>query len=187
VDPQVKRALSQALRVEILERIAANPASPRQIAEVAGEPLPRVAYHASVLHQTGCVRPTSPEAAASGPYDCVYELATLLPSPPRLQLSDATRGHALASVLQRIVEQGLTALQGGTLGRREDNRASCQSVVLDEQGWQEMQAILEETAGRLAALRAAASRRLAASGEPAITTIIAFTAFEAPAEGTPPR
>jgi hypothetical protein len=183
VDNQLKRALSQALRVEILERIATSPASPRQISEATGEPVGRIAYHASVLHRTGCVRPSDP--ASPGSSDCVYELATLLPSPPRLPLSDSTRGHAFASVLRRIVEGGSAALRAGTLGKRRDHEASCESMLLDQQGWEETQAILKEAVQRISSAKAEATRRLAQSGEPGISATVALAAFEAAPKGEP--
>lgn len=185
MDPQLMRAFSQALRVEVLERIAANPASPKQIAEATGEPFSKITYHVSVLRQTGCIRPAEP--TNSDPGDCVYEIATLMPSPPRLPLSDSTRGHAFASVLRRIVERGLAALEMGTLGKRRDNRARCESMVVDPRGWQEAQTILDEAAERLAAARVAASKRLAKSGEPGIQATIAFAAFESPWDSKPAR
>lgn len=183
VDSQLKRALSQALRVEILERIATSPASPRQVAEATGEPLARIVYHVSVLHRTGCVRPVDPASAETS--DCIYELATLLPSPPRLPLSDSTRGHALASVLRRIVEQGVAALKAGVLGRNPGHEASCESMLLDQQGWEETQAILEEAAQRISSAKAEATRRLAQSGQPGISATVALAAFEEAPEGEP--
>jgi DNA-binding transcriptional ArsR family regulator len=183
VDPQLKRALSQALRVEILERIASSPTSPRSISEASGEPISRIAYHTSVLRQTGCVRPTEPGTPDSS--DCVYELATLLPSRPRSQLSDSTRSHLLASVLQRIVEQGFKALRAGTLGKWSDSVASCESVLLDQRGWRETQAILEEAARRIAGARAAAGKRLTESTEPGVRVTVALAAFESGADAQP--
>jgi hypothetical protein len=177
VDSQLKRAFSQALRVEILERIASGPASPRQIAEATGEPLGRIAYHASVLQRTGCVQPIDPESVESS--DCVYEVSTLLPSPPRIPLSNSTRGHALASVLRRIVDQGLEALRAGTLGSNVEQIASCESILLDERGWQETLAILEEATERIAEAKAAAAARVAQSGEPGTRTTVALAVFEA--------
>jgi hypothetical protein len=163
--------------VEILERIATSPASPRQISEATGEPLGRIVYHASVLHRTGCVRPTDPANAPSS--DCVFELATLLPAPPRLPLSDSTRGHAFASVLRRIVEEGSDALRAGTLGRHADHATSCESMLLDPQGWRETHAILEEAAERIAAAETTAAERLARSGQQGIRATVALVAFEA--------
>jgi hypothetical protein len=177
VDPQLKRAFSQALRVEVLERIANGPASPRQIAEATGEPLARIAYHASVLRRTGCVEPVDPDSADSS--DCVYEICTLLPSAPRIPLSNSTRGHALASVLRRLVNHGLAALKAGTLGASPDHAASCESMLLDERGWQETQAILAEAAERIAEAKAAAAARLAQSSEPGTPATVALTVFEA--------
>jgi len=167
--------------VEILERIATRPASPRQISEATGEPLGRIVYHTAVLHRTGCVRPVDPASAESS--DCVYELATLLPSPPRLSLSDATRGHLLASVLRRVIEHAMAALQAGVLGRNPDQGASCESLLLDQQGWHETQAILEDAAERIAQAKVAAASRLAESGEPGTPTTVAMAAFESAPDG----
>lgn len=178
MDPQLKRALSQAMRVEILERIAATPTSPRQIAEASGEPLGKVTYHTSVLCLTGCVRPAEP--TASDPGECVYEVATLMPIPPRLPLSDATRSHLHAAVLRRIVERGSIALEAGTLGNRDDDCLSCESVLFDLQGWLEAKAIVDEAVQRLAAAKSATAKRLARSGEPGIPATIALAAFESP-------
>jgi len=183
VDPQLKRALSQAVRVEILERIAARPASARQIATLSGEPLGKVAYHTSVLCLTGCIRPAEP--AGSDPVDHVYEIATLMPTPPRLTLSESTRSHLHAAVLRRIVESGSIALEAGTLGNREDDCLSCESVVFDPQGWREAKAIVDEAMERLAAARSATAKRLARSGEPGIPATIAMAAFETPPDNRP--
>lgn len=169
--------------MEILERIASGPASPRQIAEATSEPLGRIAYHASVLRKTGCVRPLDPASAESS--DCVYEISTLLPSPPRIPLSESTRGHALASALRRILEQGLAALRAGTLGASPDHAASCESMLLDERAWRETLAILEEAAERIAETKAAAAKRLAQSGEPGTLTTVALAVFEAAPDGEP--
>jgi hypothetical protein len=177
MDSQLKRAFSQALRVEVLERIATTPASPRQIAETTGEPLGRVAYHTSILRRTGCIHPIDPDSPES--IDCVYRVAALLPPSPRIPLSDSTRGQVLASVLRRIVIQGYAALKAGAFGTNPDHAASCESMRLDDRGVQETRAILEEAAERIAAAKAAAARRLAQSGDAGTPTTVAMAAFEA--------
>lgn len=181
MDPQLTRALSQTLRVEVLERIASGPASARQIAEVSGEPLSRIAYHTSVLCDTGCIRPIDP--AGADPDERLYEVATLLPTTPRLPLSDSTRGHAVAAVLQRILDRGFAALGAGTLDDEEGSRIGCESLLLDERGWSEAKAILDGALERLAATRAASAKRLADSGESGVPVTIAFAGFEMAPEG----
>jgi hypothetical protein len=181
VDPNLRRVLSQAVRAEILERIATLPSSARQIAELTGEPISRIVYHTSVLHETGCIRPLDPDH--TDPAERVYELTELVSPPPRLPLSDSTRGKAIASILRRIVDRGGAALEAGTLSRA-DNRLSCQSLLLDEQGMRETTAILDEAAERIAAARSATAMRLARTGKKGIRATIAFAAFEsAPEEG----
>lgn len=183
MDPQLKRAFSQALRVEVLERIATSPASPRQLAEATGEPLGRIAYHTAVLQRTGCVRPVDPASAGSS--ECLLEVATLLPPAPRMPISASTRGHALASVLRRLVELGFAALRAGTLGSSPQHVVSCESMPLDERGWRETEAILAEAAKRLAMAKAEAARRLARSGKSGTPVAIALAAFEAAPESDP--
>lgn len=179
MDPNLRRVLSQAVRAEILERIATLPSSARQIAELTGEPVSRIVYHTSVLHQTGCIRRI--DADHTDPGECIYELTELVSPPPRLPLSDSTRGKAIASILRRIVDRGGAALDAGTL-TRADSRLSCQSLLLDEQGLRETSAILDEAAARIAATRSATAMRLARDGKKGIRATIAFAAFESPPE-----
>jgi hypothetical protein len=177
VDPNLRRVLSQAVRAEILERIAKRPASARQIAEATGEPLSKITYHTTVLCEAGCIRPLDPDQP--DPEERVYELASLESYPSRLPLSDSTRARALSTILRRIVEKGRAALEAGTL-ERDHSRLSCQSLILDEQGLKETKAILDEAAERIAATRSSTARRLAESGRRGLPATVAFAAFESP-------
>jgi hypothetical protein len=182
VDPNLRRVLSQAVRAEILERIATLPSSARQIAELTGEPIGRIVYHTSVLHETGCIRPLDPDHTDPG--ERIYELTDLVSPPPRLPLSDATRGKAIASILRRIVDRGGAALEAGTFERAE-NRLSCQSFLLDEEGLRETTAILDEAAERIEATRSATAMRLARTGTKGLCATIALAAFESAPEERP--
>ncbi|HYP56577.1 MAG TPA: hypothetical protein VEQ41_09825 [Solirubrobacterales bacterium] len=173
------------MRAEILERIGKRPSSARQLAAASGEPLSKMTYHVTVLHRAGCIRPLAGQAEVD-PGDRVYEVASLGGEAPRLPLSDAIRDQAISSILVRIVEQGRAALEAGTLGT-DATRLSCVSVLLDEQGQREAQAILDEAAARLAATRAATAKRLEGGSGAAVRTTIALAAFESPPEEKPSR
>ncbi len=177
MDPNLRKVLSQAVRVEILERIGKRPSSARQIAEVTGEPFSKITYHTSVLCEAGCIRPLDP--THTDPGERIYELASLESAPSRLLLSDETRGHAISSILRRIVERGRAALEGGTLDG-DGSRVSCHSILLDEQGLQETQAILDDAAKQIAETRAATAKRLSRSGAKRIWATVALAAFESP-------
>lgn len=183
MDPNLRRVLSQAVRVEILERIAKRPTNARQLAESSGDPLSKITYHTSVLYDAGCIVPCDPDQ--SDPGERIYEIAALDSAPPRLPLSDTNRGRALSSVLRRIVETGRAALQAGTLG--DDSRLSCSSILLDEEGLRDTHAILDEAAERIEATRDASARRLAQDGANGLKATVALAAFESPAEGQDPR
>ncbi|HEX2096248.1 MAG TPA: helix-turn-helix domain-containing protein [Solirubrobacterales bacterium] len=185
VDPHLRKVFAQAVRAEILERIGKRPSSPRQLAEATGEPLGTMTYHVAVLHRAGCIRPVGPDDGGD-PGERVYEVASLGAEPPRLPLSDAIRDRAISSILRRIVEQGRAALAAGTLGA-DATRLSCVSVLLDEQGLREAQAILDEAAARLAATRSASAKRLNESRVKGVRTTIALAGFESPSEEKPSR
>jgi predicted transcriptional regulator len=183
VDPHLSRVFAQAVRAEILERIGKRPSSARDLADATGEPLSKMTYHTTVLHRAGCIRPVDPGAEADAA-DRVYEIASLDAELTRLPLSAAIRDQAIASILRNIVEQGRAALEAGTLGT-DATRLSCVSVVLDEQGRREAQAILDEAAARLAATRATTAKRLSQGRGKGVRTTIALAAFESPPEGKP--
>lgn len=180
MDPQLLRAICQAMRAEILERIAGNPSSPRQIAEITGEELNKITYHMAVLRETGCIRPVDPLDTDRA--DSVYEMVTLLPSPPRLPLSDSTRGQAVAAVLQRLVDNGIVALEAGTFEGSDQTRMTCESVVLDEQGVRDIAEIVDEARKRIALAKSANARRNQKNGRPSTRLTISFAAFETPEE-----
>jgi DNA-binding transcriptional ArsR family regulator len=183
LDPHLRKVFAQAVRAEILERIGKRPSSARDLVEATGEPLSKMTYHLSVLHQAGCIRPVGPHIDAD-PGERVYEVFSLASEAPRLPLSDAIRDQAISSVLLRIVDHGRAALEAGTLGT-EATRLSCVSILLDEQGQREAQAILDEAAARLAATRSATARRLSGSDVKGVRTTIALAAFESPPQEKP--
>lgn len=178
MDSAMRRALAQGRRVEILETIAAAPTSPWEIATASGDSLDKVSYHASVLRETGCIRPVEPIRHDSSHQ--VYEIASLSHFAPPLPLAPSTRSLAIATILQRIVEKGTAALEAGTLGSRDRVLVSCESLLLDEQGQREAKAILDEAARRIEAAKSATARRLAKSGEQGIKATVALAAFESP-------
>jgi hypothetical protein len=178
VDPHLRRLFAQAVRAEILERIGKQPCSARELADATGEPLSKMTYHVTVLHEAGCIRPIAPRTDED-PGERVYEIASLATEPPRLPLSAAVRDQAISAILRHIVEQGRAALEAGTLGT-DATRLSCVSIRLDEQGQREAQAILDDAASRLAATRAATAKRLSEAGDKGVRTTIALAAFEAP-------
>lgn len=188
MDPHLRKVFAQAVRAEILERIGKRPSNARELAEATGEPLSKMTYHLTVLHQAGCIRPVGTHAASQpvDPGDRVYEVASLGEEQLRLPLSDAIRDQAISSILLRIVEQGRAALEAGTLGT-DATRLSCVSVLLDEQGQREAQAILDEAAARLAATRSATAKRLSEGGAKGVRTTIALAAFESPPQQKPSR
>jgi DNA-binding transcriptional ArsR family regulator len=55
VDQRLAKALSHPLRARIFAILNEQVASPNEMAEMIGEPLPNVSYHARVLVDLGCI------------------------------------------------------------------------------------------------------------------------------------
>ncbi len=179
MDMQLVRALTNPMRIRILDAIAEGAASPSQLAEHLDEKGSVVGYHLRVLRATGCIRQV--EGEQSGPAgERRYELApTATPTrhmaPARLVRSGF--GHPPAAVVQSIVERGMLHPGTDILGDGKD-QLSCASIVVDAQGWREISAAIAEAVDRISAAHEESAQRLNESDEEGINATIALASFE---------
>jgi DNA-binding transcriptional ArsR family regulator len=145
LDPVLAKALSHPLRQRILERLSAGgEASPTQLARLLDARLPNVAYHVGVLVELGCVElvRTRPRRGALEHY---YRAVARpwLDAEQWAGLPTSFRRQALARTLRDIVSDASDAgLAGGF--DRPDAQVRRVSMVLDQQGRQDVTALLEE-------------------------------------------
>jgi len=74
----------------------------------------------------------------------------------------------------------MEALEAGTFNSREDRHFSRTPLILDEQGWKDVAALLAETLDRVLEIQVENSSRLAKSDENGIVAKVDILHFESP-------
>jgi DNA-binding transcriptional ArsR family regulator len=179
VDRRLAKALSHPLRAHVLTILNERVASPNQIANELEEPLGNVSYHVKTLAEMGCIELVNTEPRR-GAIEHFYRAVVRpffsdrdwkrLPPSARQGISDAT--------LQQIWEDTSEALDAGTFDRRTDRHLSRRPLVLDEQGWQQVNKLLVETMNRVEQIEAQCAKRRAGDGEAGINTNLVLMHFE---------
>jgi DNA-binding transcriptional ArsR family regulator len=181
VDPRLAKALSHPMRARILTILNERVASPNEIAEMIDERLPNVSYHVRALLELGCIELVS-TAQRRGAIEHYYRALTRpffsdrdwkrLPRSGRMAVSDVG--------LQMIWDDASTAIKKGTFESRSDRHLSRTPLTLDEQGWDELSALLREVHAQAEAIGAKSGKRLAKSEKEAIPTMLVMMHFEMP-------
>jgi DNA-binding transcriptional ArsR family regulator len=179
LDPDLAKALSHPLRQRILERLSAGgEASPNELARELDAPLSNVAYHVRILRRFNCVelaRTRQRRGALEHYYRAIAH--PWFDAEQWARLPASFRRQALAGTLRSIVTD---ASEAATAGGFDDPAAQVRriSMELDEQSWQHVAAVLEET---LASLQ----RIQAPSDQPTFETELAIVLFRRAPPGQP--
>jgi DNA-binding transcriptional ArsR family regulator len=179
VDRRLAKALSHPLRAHVLAILNERVASPNQIANELEEPLGNVSYHVKTLAEMGCIELVKTEPrrgaiehfyrAVVRPFFSERDWKRLPPS-ARQGISDAT--------LQLIWEDTSDALDAGTFDGRSDRHLSRSRLVLDQTGWEQVNALLVETMNRAAEIETDCAQRRSGNGEAGFTTKLVLMHFE---------
>jgi DNA-binding transcriptional ArsR family regulator len=189
VDRRLAKALSHPLRAHVLAILNERVASPNEIANELGEPLGNVSYHVKTLAEMGCIELVNTEPRR-GAIEHFYRAVVRpffsdrdwkrLPPSARQGISDAT--------LQLVWEDTSDALNAGSFDRRTDRHLSRTLLVLDEQGWKEVNELLLDTMNRVVEIETASTKRRADDSEDGFNTNVVLMHFESSgAEARPVR
>ena len=179
VDSRLAKALSHPLRAHILTLLNERVASPNVIATQLEVPLGNVSYHVKTLVELGCIELVATEPRR-GAIEHFYRAMVRpffsntdwerLPPSARHAISDAT--------LQLIWEDTSNALTAGTFDRRADRLVARSPLVLDEQGWNEVNEVLLEVLERVPEIEIESAERIAEGGAPGFNTKMVLMHFE---------
>src|SRR4051794_23226669 len=185
VDPRLAKALSHPMRTRILSILNERVASPNEIAEMIDERLPNVSYHVRALLELDCIELVS-TAQRRGAIEHYYRALTRpffsdrdwkrLPRSGRQAVTDLT--------LQMVWEETSAAIKKGTFENRSDRHLSRSPLVLDEQGWAELNDLLAKALAQSEGIAEKSAKRLAKSGDEGTSTLFVMMHFETP--GKPP-
>jgi DNA-binding transcriptional ArsR family regulator len=186
VDPRLAKALSHPMRGRILSILNERVASPNEIAELIDERLPNVSYHVRALQTLGCIELVS-TAQRRGAIEHYYRalVRPLFSDRDWKRLPPSAR-QAISDVgLQMIWADTSEAMTTGTFEKRSDRHLSRTPLVLDEEGWREVNARLSEVQGQAEDIAAKSAKRLAKSSDDEIHTRLVLMHFEStPTEET---
>jgi len=185
-DPELVKALAHPLRVSILRVLESRTASPNELANELGAPLPNVSYHVRALARVGLAElvSTTPRRGAVEHY---YRAVG------RVRVSNRAWADVPSIVKAGLVDAALTqigetvtaaAVEGGF--ERSDAVLARHSVTLDDEGFQALSREALAFVDRAREIAEESERRLSASPPhdgAAIPGCVALMIFEA--LGTP--
>jgi DNA-binding transcriptional ArsR family regulator len=179
VDRRLVKALSHTLRERILIILNERVASPNELSKELGEGLSQVSYHVKVLRDYECIElvKTEPRRGAVEHY---YRATSrpFLTDRDWSQIPDSVRHGLSADFLELVFGDAVAALEGGTLERRTDRHTSRTPLALDEEGWEELTAALNETLDRVLEIERKSAGRLARAGAKGFNALVAIMGFE---------
>lgn len=145
VDPRLAKALSHPMRAHVLALLNERVASPTELAGLIGAPLPNVKYHVRVLDDLGCIElvRTAPRRGATEHYYRALE-RPLFSDRDWKRLPPSVRQGVSDVGMQLIWEDVSRAMTDGTFERRPDRHLSRTPLELDDGGWEELNALLED-------------------------------------------
>jgi len=178
VDPRLAKALSHPMRSRILAILNEQVASPNEIAQMIDERLPNVSYHVRALHDLGCIELVR-TAQRRGAIEHYYRALK------RPFFSDRDWKRLPASARQAVTDLALqmtwedvsASIEAGKFEERADRHLTRSPLVLDEQGWGEVNKLLLKVQGEAEDIAAKSAKRLAKSEEEEIGTRLVLMHF----------
>ena len=160
VDSRLAKALAHPLRVQLLAALNEGVASPNELAKRLEEPLTNVSYHVRMLHDLGCIElvQTEPRRGALEHYYRAV-VRPFFGERDWKKLPKNARGSISDAVLQLVWEDAAEAIKGGSFDDRDDRHLSRSVLVVDEEGWGELQDLLAETLDRAMQIQADSASR----------------------------
>jgi len=181
IDQRLVRALSHPLRVRILEVLTERVASPTLLSEQLGANLSHVAYHTRTLDRCGCLNLVD-TAQRRGATEHFYKAAprSFVGSRDWRRVPHSILGGVSGASLQTFMDKAIAALEAGTLDGRDDAVLNWMPLLVDELGWEEVVAILEEANDRILAAHERCEERLADPDRRrrAISAVVSLAGFE---------
>jgi hypothetical protein len=180
IDQRLVRSLAHPLRIQILELLTDHVASPATLAAELEVALGDVAYHTRALDRYGALELVD-TAQKRGATEHFYKATpgAFVGGPPWRKVPKSIRGGISAATLQTFLDKAIAALEAGTLDGRDDTVFRWMPLFLDERGWKEVVAIMEEATKLMLAAHVRSQDRLSESGgKGAVSTVVGQAAFE---------
>lgn len=183
VDQQLIKALAHPVRAQALAILNERVASPNEIAKELKQGVGHVSYHINVLKQCECIELVGTEPRR-GAVEHYYRATTriFLDDEEWRRLPASVRPGMSASLLQNVVDDAGTALSSGSFDARDDRHLAWTKMILDEEGWGELNDVMAETLKRVLEIQSSAAARLSGAGDAGFQVSAVTMAYETPGE-----
>ena len=180
IDQRLVRSVAHPLRIRILEALTDHVASPNALAERFEADLSGVAYHTRELDRLGALELVD-TGRVRGAIEHFYKATpcAFVGDPGWRKVPSSLLSGVSAATLQTFLDKAIAALEAGTLDGRGDTVFRWMPLCLDEEGWQEVVAIMEEATKLMLAAHLRSQDRLNESGgEHGVSAVVGQAAFE---------
>jgi DNA-binding transcriptional ArsR family regulator len=180
IDQRLVKSVAHPLRVKILEALTDHIASPNTIAERLDTDLSGVAYHTRELDRLGALELVD-TGQVRGAIEHFYKARprAFVGDPGWRKVPPSLLSGVSAATLQTFLDKAISALEAGTLDGRDDTVFRWMPLSLDEQGWQEIVAVMEEATKLMLAAHVRSQDRLnETNGKGAVSAVVGQAAFE---------
>jgi DNA-binding transcriptional ArsR family regulator len=180
-DPRLIKALGHPVREHILAVLNERIASASEIAEELGADVSSFYHHIEELEKLECIEKVKTSQKRGAKEHFFRANRTVFFHDEAWQrLPASLQGDLTVSFMQAIFDDATVAMDAGTFDRKSDRHVSWIPGRLDERGWKEARDLMDETLGRIMAIREQSAARLVESGEEGLSATLAILAFETP-------
>jgi DNA-binding transcriptional ArsR family regulator len=183
-NPRLATAMAHPTRLNALRVVAEGVATPREIATEIGEPLNNVAYHVKVLAELGCIELVRVDQSRGGRVAEHFYKATQQPyfdDEAWKQLGDTEKLNVVSAIMHQISVDIADAMSHGTFCDPDDGHLSRTPLVVDLEGWKEVNGVLDEALGKLLAVKENVASRSVGSGHQTFPVKVNIMHFRSPA------
>jgi DNA-binding transcriptional ArsR family regulator len=181
IDQELVKALSHPLRVQILEALQDRVASPSELSREMDLGIGVVSYHTNTLVSCRCLELVH-TVPRRGAVEHFYRATprSFIGHQDWRRAPRSVRGGVTDAAVASFVAKAAAAVEAGTIDSRDDTTLSWMPMRVDDRGWSEIAAIMDEALGRLMDVHAASGARLGGAG--GIPVVVGLAGFEASAE-----
>jgi DNA-binding transcriptional ArsR family regulator len=179
VDQRLVRAIGHPLRLRLLTIFNERVASPSDLAAELGEPIGNVSYHTRILARLGCVELVKTKQVR-GAVEHYYRAVVrpVFSDDDWAELPQSIRKSLAGAVLTEIADDmAASASEGGF--DRDEVHLSRTTLTLDQQGWQQVNELLQELHEGALEIQAQSAARLHSDGaQESEAAVMALMLFE---------
>jgi DNA-binding transcriptional ArsR family regulator len=174
-------AMSHPLRARVLNVLSERTASPKEIADQLGEPIPNVSHHAKRLVQLGCAELVD-KRQVRGAIEHFYRATDrpMVETEEWNELDPLVAQDIVCKIMQLGLDDFVSSVKSKMVGTDERFHLTRTRLVLDEEALTEALEIQERARLEIVEAQARAADRLSASGEKGFHASSFLGCFEAP-------